>query len=339
MNDKIRQLFVNNYALYNPNAVSEFFKEETNNVKPEIIGSRYMSKRVYGFIRNRLHYKIEREYIFDNTRVSLQMFCINKSFCFTKLYNVLNFYIFVLNKLKHKPVLKIVLYLTNLKKLFPSNLEQVLNEDNINSGVTMLNEGERMIVIYRKEELFKVLLHELIHAYEIDFHFYNIAYDKYFMDKYSIKVSQPYKNKNNPLALYESYTDTLACYGHIITNVLFKSTEEEITSLDTEIDTLLEKESKHYMLQAAKIFKFSYLREDTHSFSYYLVKACIYRNFASFKKFIDNNGIVLNTIEKQTSFLEFIKQNIDNPEFWKELKRIRTRKIVLSGLKMTKIKW
>jgi hypothetical protein len=338
--DKIQQLFINNYKLYDPTAVSEFYSNETINVKPDLSGSRYMSKRVYGFVRNRLHYKIEKDYIFDNTRVSICIYCINKSFSFSTLFNVLNYYIFVLNKLNHKPVFKLILYLTNLKKLFPQNPDQTLNEDNVNSGVTIFNETERVIIIYRKEEIYKVLLHEMIHYYEIDFHNYDASYDRYFINKYAIQVQQPYKNRNNPLALFESYTDSVACYGHMITNILFKSDKNipENILLDTIKETL-EKETKHYKLQASKILKFSNLKEDSHCFSYYIVKSCIYSNFDKFLEFIDHNGIRLNSVDKQKRFLELLKVLIDNPEFWKELKKIRTRKIVLSGLKMTKIKW
>jgi hypothetical protein len=338
--DKIQQLFINNYRIYDPSAVSEFYSNETVNIKPDLSGSRYMSKRIYGFIRNRLHYKIERDYIFDNTRVSICIYCINKSFSFSTLFNILNYYIFVLNKLNHKPVFKLILYLTNLKKLFPQNPEQVLNEDNVNSGVTIFNDNEKSIIIYRKEEIYKVLLHEMIHFYEIDFHNYDTLYDKYFITKYGIQVNQPYKNRNNPLALYESYTDTVACYGHIITNVLFKNDKNlSDNALLSIIKETLEKEIKHYKLQASKVLKFSNLREDTHCFSYYIAKACIFSNFNKFIEFVEHNGIKLNTHEKQRRFLELLKELMDDQNFWKDLKKIRTRKIVLSGLKMTKLKW
>lgn len=333
--DKIQQLFVNNFHIYDSHSVKELYYKETDNVKPYISGGKYMSKRIYGSIEKKLHYKIERHYVFDNTRVSMCIFCVNKSFPFHTLYNLLNYYIFVLNKLNRMPVVNIILYLTNIKKLFPQSTDTILNEDNVNSGVTFLSEDEKTIIIYRKEELYKVLLHELIHYYEIDFHNYDNKFDKYFINKFNIQVKSPVKNINNPLALYEAYTDSVACYGHLITNVLFKN---KYGDLNTLIKQSLTKEKKHYMLQAAKVYKFGNLSEDTHCFSYYIVKACIFKNFDKFIQFVAKQGLLLNNRTKHESFITFVKE-IMNDEFFKELKRIRTAKIVLSSIKMTNLKW
>jgi hypothetical protein len=333
--DNIQRLFIDCHKSCSPDNYNEYYYKEENNVKPEILGSKYMSKRVFGYIKNKLHYKIEKEYIFDNTRVAVTIYSVNKSFNFAELYRVLNYYIYTLNTLSHKPVLQLVFYLTNLKKLFPSTKDVILNEDNINSGVTFFNQDQRLIGIYRKEEIYKVLLHELIHFYGLDFHHYDPGYDQYFIEKYKIQLKQPPMNRRNPLALYESYTDAVSCYGYLLTHMLFKG--QDMTP--EAIEANLNKEKKHFHLQAAKVFKFGGMKEATHAFSYYIVKDAIYRNFPKFLEFVDTHGIALDSVRKQEDYLKLIIGFLDDNDYWKSLKKTRTRTIFLSSLKMTKLKW
>lgn len=333
--DVIQRLFIEAHRDYRPDSLNEYFFQESFNIQPEVIGNRFMSRRVYGYIQNRLHCKIERQYIFDNTRVSICIYCLNKNYPFAELYRVLNFYIIALNRMGHLPVLNITLYLTNLKKQFPKTSDLILNEDNVNSGVSIFNNEDRMIVIYRKEELFKVLLHELIHYYGIDFHNYGAVHDRYFIEKYGIQVSAPLKNKRNPLALFESYTESIACYGYILTRMLLKGEPIEQSNITAHVV----KETKHYMMQASKVLKYSHLKENTHLFSYYIVKAAIYAKFNEFIKLINSQGIRLDTLGKQDNYLTFIKLVVDDETFWKTLKKTKTRTILLSSLKMTQLTW
>jgi hypothetical protein len=350
--DILQTLFWEAFREYNPLNISEIYKNETTNIRPKILGSRYMSKKVYSLIRNKLHTKIERDYIYDNTRVSLEIYCQNKSFPLNLFYNLLNYYIFVLNRLNHKSAVKIIIYLTNTKKVFPASYEYNLNEDNVNSGVTIFNKNERMIVLYRKEEIFKVLLHELLHYYDIDFHYYPNSYDKYFITKYGIRVKQPSKNRHNSLALFEAYTDTISCYMNIMVNILFKNPNINLEDMQKILENNFENEFKHYMIQASKVCKYLEISneydvikqkrniyEDSHCFSYYILKACVFYNFSLFIDLINKIGICVDTDEKIIKVLEFFKTILDKNDFWEDMKKVRVNKLILSSLKMTKIKW
>ena len=64
-----------------------------------------------------------------------------------------------------------------LKKYLPcSDCEKKLTSININSGLSY----ENNIIIYRKEELLKVLVHEMIHILDIDIKYENDNYKKKF---------------------------------------------------------------------------------------------------------------------------------------------------------------
>lgn len=340
--DPIRKLFVGCFKSYKKlgGTYNEYFHQVTCNTLPDIRGSRFMSKQVAMTIGKTLHCRTEKNYIIDNTRVSLNVYSKNKYTNIDDIVNVLNFYIFTLNRSgpkSHEPVVNITLYLTSLKKMFPAKLNSVIGVNNVNSGVTVFNQDNRYIVLYRKEELFKVLLHELIHFYRIDFHEYDNAYDDYFIGAYNISVKDPPKNMKNPLALFESYTETLACYGHLLTRYLFKGIK-----VDTEsIEKALKKETIHYRKQAAKVLIFGGLSEDTHVFSYYVAKAAVYSNWSVFCNLLNHQGIRIDTDTKRDAYLEMLKQIISD-EFIENLRNTKIpniSKIPLSTLRMTKLTW
>lgn len=64
--------------------------------------------------------------------------------------------------------IKLYLLPTNQKKTFNMDIEASLDSNNINSGFTTHIGNTKRIIIYREEECFKVLLHELIHALSLD---------------------------------------------------------------------------------------------------------------------------------------------------------------------------
>ena len=333
VNNYIFRLFRDTFSTFDNDDVITYYSRKLYNVKPYIHGSKYISLCVRKNIINKMNILNQREYLFNNTRVTTEIYSSKDVKSLEEFHKLLNFYILVLNKVRYCPDVKIIVYLTNLKKRFPMK-SILLNEDNVNSGLTTFDGDNKQIVIYRKEELNKVLLHELIHYYMIDFHFYNNKYDMYYINKYGIKVSEPFKNVSNPLALYETYTDTLACYGNIITYCLFKK---------KKILGVFEEEKQHYMLQAAKVYKFSKLRENTHCFSYYIGKAAIFFNFDRFIEQINNNeNLLLDNSMKIEHYFKTLKKSIDNELFWKSIKNQRVGDkgdIVLSSLCMSNIKW
>lgn len=64
--------------------------------------------------------------------------------------------------------IKLYLLPTTQKKTFNMDYETSLDSSNINSGFTTHIGTTKRIIIYREEECFKVLLHELIHALSLD---------------------------------------------------------------------------------------------------------------------------------------------------------------------------
>lgn len=69
--------------------------------------------------------------------------------------------------------IKLCVFPTNEKKTFNIDFETSLDSSNINSGFTRqyadgMSYNDKTIIIYRKEECYKVIVHELIHAFAMD---------------------------------------------------------------------------------------------------------------------------------------------------------------------------
>ena len=142
-----------------------------------------------------------------------------------------------------------------------------LGTKEVNSGVTVGIDGDSAIIlIYRKHESAKVLVHELLHAYSIDLalgvpDIHVIGRD---LAKRSGIVSRV------PVRLNETYIEVIASFMYA-----------EATGIDVEAMR------QHFLTQADKILCMMMYRgefvQETHVFEYYIVKAALFRDKSAAK--------------------------------------------------------
>ena len=199
---------------------------------------------------------------------------------------------------------KIVMFLSKQKKYFPTEQNTVLSATNINSGASITGE---IIYIWRYEEYKKVLIHELIHYFMLDYGYLN---NKKLDDI-------PYKifNINGNNVCNESFTETLATLIYLI----YISKKDNIN-----LNILINQEINFLALQVAKIihhfdgnnnqesFKIE-IKQTTSVVSYYILKFYLMNNLQQFIDIIYKNNF------KCTDNSEFIilinnifNNNIDN---------------------------
>lgn len=180
------------------------------------------------------------------------------------------------------PDLSVYLYFTSLKKML-STKNEVLNYNHVNTGFTYTcpsTNGE--IVIFRKEEWFKVLIHESFHNLHLDFSGMN--------NDHCVKMMHSVFNVPSDVNLFESYTEIWAK----ILNVLifsYKLTPTKKTNHKKEVfykycEFLLNYERSHCFFQMAKVLdyhgftyeevlnkseKIKMYRENTNVFTYYVI--------------------------------------------------------------------
>lgn len=141
---------------------------------------------------------------------------INKYFqkCMQKIF----IWFYIANKYKLNVCsknLSVYLYLTNTPKLIPENGER-LDIDYVNTGFTyacLPNDTPNEIYIFREEEWFKVLIHETIHSFGMEFSTHqnieNYA-NKKIIDLFSlpeVSIENVYGSGYN---IFESYTEITA---------------------------------------------------------------------------------------------------------------------------------
>ena len=168
------------------------------------------------------------KFSWDSIDIELTFFTVRKNKIKPKdAIALICFYITILNlylrTIEKKKTLRIILAPFKTIKRLPKEKGLTLNSDHVNSGYS---NGDH-IFIYREEELFKVLVHEMIHHYDIDFK--DTQYDEFFKDKYRIR------SKKTQLRVFESYTDILAIMFSSFAYICFslknnnKKTEKRFT--------------------------------------------------------------------------------------------------------------
>lgn len=223
----------------------------------------------------------------------------NKNFSYTLLDRIIRT-ILLLNKL-HSNSLKdaktsINIYLSNKAKKISNNKIKILGSDNINSGVTVFKYDQEQPVIttvYRTEELYKVIIHELVHNFKYDFAFEDI----------NINVSD-YLNISPKMKLTpnESYTEVVA----LIISTMTESYLFDNCNNFRLFNFFLEYEIQFSLFQCAKILKFygfkntddffkpydnlDRFKQHTNVFSYFFIKTALLVNFTNLIKFIEKNS-------------------------------------------------
>jgi hypothetical protein len=168
----------------------------------------------------------------------------------TSLYSVM-YYLYSINPIQG---ITFNIFLTDVKKLWPSVPNSVIGPDNCNSGWSMGKE----IVIFRKEEFSKVIIHDLIHSLKI----------------YSSLTKNQFKNLCLDGIDYpnEAFTEFWAIFYHSI----WISKINKIP-----FSKVISNEIYFSLHQASFLIKYWNLENecknniiDTSCYSYYIVKTC-----------------------------------------------------------------
>jgi hypothetical protein len=204
----------------------------------------------------------------------------------------------------------ICILLSPFKKVIHNNQSKILCSNNVNSGSTLTGS---YINIWRSEELLKVLCHELIHFFDIDFYDYDNIEKQNLINR--IKKIFNIEGKIIP---FEAYTDSCSIIIHsiFIGYKLSYSINETYKLLSLEICYIL--------FQAAKVlYNFNFekfddykknkvIRQGTAVFSYYIIKSSL---LFSLNNFINFSGINFNFDNRIKKFNNLIFNSLDNPNY------------------------
>lgn len=258
--------------------------------------------------------------------VTINLFTLNEKdkINLFKTVNIYNWLLNLSNQPKKRAISLDFYLLTNKKKL---DEKHVLGPKHVNSGSTT---NKKFIQIWRKEEFYKVYIHELIHYFGYDFYDSSQIISSSLKEIYNINLSCR-------IIPNEAYVDIWA----MIFNCLYISWELS-TSSESQIKLfkfMLTHEIYFCLYQTAKLLKhfgFSSMEElsnnqsdkkikqQTSVFSYYIIKSSLFYNLNKFFDFVkDFDFIKFNeTDENLKGFRKLIIECMGDESFVKEVNNL-----------------
>lgn len=302
------------------------FSNIDEDIRNKIINSSYIGSS-YSFSINDYKFTINSVYPY-NTNTKYIHDSIFKMY--TWLYAILQF-----ASTKCSRSMIIYWYLTDNLKELPKNNHEHIGPAHANTAFTKACPiDSNFIYIYRKEEWFKVFIHETFHSFGLDFSTMseNIANDAIF------KIFPI----NCDLRFYEAYTEMWA----EIIQIIFISLEKGYSLKDNEdilfshIEDCLNDERMFSLFQKVKILDYynikyrelgkSYINskynESTNVLSYYVLKSIFMFSYNDFIEWcsIRNKGTVnfKKTNINIISLVKFIEERYDNRKYVKYIKNV-----------------
>lgn len=205
-------------------------------------------------------------------------------------------------KINQNDFYNVIIFFGNKKK-YLFNERKIITPMNINSGATIIKEYAS---VWRKEELEKVLIHELLHYIGIDHKLFINDNDKIN------KLFNVTKNKIN-----ESYNETLAG----IINMCWKSQKHNIN-----INELYLLELKFLLFQTVKIIKYfdgKYaddlftikISQTSWMLSYIILKMILFCNINDIINFIESINLKINSDDDINRYIELLEKKIKNKNY------------------------
>ena len=210
--------------------------------------------------------------------------------------------------------LDINIFLTPFKKQLPIKKNATIGVEHVNTGFTHSGCNIKSeIVIFREEEWFKVLIHELFHNFHIDFSTRNIS-----------KVTRQLRvfcRIDSDFAIYETYCETWARILNCFIKIFLQT--ENITLFKIDFNKSIELERVFSLKQADLIMKQfssqSDYKEDSNVFCYYILTACLMNDYSGFIEWchINNPDFIKfrDTDKNVEAFAMLIMEKLEDPTF------------------------
>jgi hypothetical protein len=235
--------------------------------------------------------------------------------------------------------LNIYIYHTTLLKLLPNSNIEVLDENNINTAFTRTCPKDAEIVVFRKEEWFKVFIHETFHNFGLDFSNMNTT-------TCNSKILSIFP-VNSDVNLYEAYTEFWArLMNSLFCSYLNMKNKNDVHEFLENAEVFINFERIYSFFQMVKVLKFmnmsyknlyekstnsEYIRktmykEETSVLSYYIITLILFNNYQEFLSWCNTNNTVLLQFKKTIS-------NLDS--FCKFIEKKHNSKTILDGVSCT----
>lgn len=282
--------------------------------------------------------KITLYFIVEETNVE------HKIEIYNRYVDTIIMWFYILNEYGSKkcsPIFTIYLYFTSLEKKLPNSNIDILNQIHVNTAFTTTCPKDSEIVIFRKEEWFKVLIHESFHNFALDFSDMN-TYE-------STKDILSIFPVNSEVNLYESYTEfwaeimnALFCsffalktktnFDDFLSNFEFFINFERTYSFFQLVKTLdfmgLNYKNLYSETNQSKVLRNTLYKEKSNVLSYYVIKTILINNYQGFLSWCKVNNF---------SLLQFKKTTTNQKEYCNFISKNYKTKMMLDNVKSSEI--
>ena len=255
--------------------------------------------------------------------------------------------------------LVVYIYFTPLEKRVPLSNLLILDETNVNTAITTGCLVNAEIVIYRKEEWFKVFIHETCHSFGIDFsNMNNTECTRRILNLFPV---------NSKVNLFESYTEFWAETMNVsFCSFMLLKNKNNLDEFLNNVQILMNIERNYSFFQLVKTLNFMGLqykdlyslksdllretlyKENTNVLSYYVIKTILMNNYSAFFYWckINNHSLLQfnKTVANQLKYCDYIEKNYKTRSMLEGIKvatqllnrkKTKTDIFLLSNMRMT----
>lgn len=260
----------------------------------------------------------------------------------------------------------IYFYMTSLKKTLPTSRTFILNQINVNTAFTTSCPVDAEIVVFRKEEWFKVFIHETFHCFGLDFS----AISSKAVDQCILRTFRVQSTGNT----FEAYTEFWA----ELVNALFCAFYSSRDALEfvARFTVYIDLERSYSLFQLVKVLHFMGLsyndlcldtksaakkremlyKENTNVLAYYILKTILLFHYQGFLQWCQTHNTNIlqfkNTTSSLKDFCAFIQKHSKTASLLKAIEETEHLfasllqinhhpqiKQVLTNMRMTILEW
>lgn len=193
-------------------------------------------------------------------------------------------------------------YLLDSKRVFDN--DTYFDKEEVNGGACWSSPVDCDITVWRKEEIVKVTIHELIHGLSYDYKQDTSDIIKHYQSKYNI--TSPKMNT------FEAYTEIFAELIHCY--LLTRFTHELYPSVSQWdlFSFMISIEHQFSQMQASKVLELLQHNKDvnkeTNVTAYYLIKTELYNDLSNFLNFCFQYNDTIIKIKDKTKYFDYLKK-------------------------------
>jgi hypothetical protein len=313
---------------------TKHIKHSSNITKPKFFNAKSFPEVVREHIDNHMTSEISYSFSLQDRKIQIHFIVensIDKQETDRFIISIAT-WLYILNHYASKKcanTLNVYFYFTSLQKSLPSSNIHILDETNVNTAFTTTCPVDSEIIVFRKEEWFKVFIHETFHNFGLDFSGMN-------NDNITNCILDIFK-VNSQVNAYEAYTEFWAEIINVIfcsyysskTNAIFLSNFEKYMKLEImysffQLTKVLDFMGLKYKdlysdTNRSTILRANMYKENTNVLAYYVLKTILLNNYQGMLHWCNKYNTKLLDFEKTTNNLKefclFIKKNYKSKAF------------------------